>query len=163
MADPSNPQDRKPRDGDAGPDRAADLAAGDTPQFRPGDRFWPYAQLAEEPSDEELSRLDGDLQEALLEHPTRRPFSYTVVFASCDAPEFDQALELARTSSEYVDAGPSERLRHRARFKPQQVVAMHKLWELIGPLTTCDVLIDDRPVPYARELWLPLLWYLLPR
>jgi len=25
------------------------------------------------------------------------------------------------------------------------------------------VLIDDRPVPYARELWLPLLWHLLPR
>jgi hypothetical protein len=25
------------------------------------------------------------------------------------------------------------------------------------------VLIDDRPVPYARELWLPLVWFLLPR
>jgi hypothetical protein len=24
-------------------------------------------------------------------------------------------------------------------------------------------LIDDRPVPYARELWLPLVWFLLPR
>jgi hypothetical protein len=23
------------------------------------------------------------------------------------------------------------------------------------------VLIDDRPVPYARELWLPLLWFLI--
>jgi len=21
------------------------------------------------------------------------------------------------------------------------------------------VLIDDRPVPYTRELWLPLLWF----
>jgi hypothetical protein len=25
------------------------------------------------------------------------------------------------------------------------------------------VLIDERPLPFARELWLPLLWYLLPR
>ena len=25
------------------------------------------------------------------------------------------------------------------------------------------VLIDDRPVPYARELWLPLVWFLIPR
>jgi hypothetical protein len=23
------------------------------------------------------------------------------------------------------------------------------------------VLIDDRPVPYARELWLPLIWFLI--
>ena len=26
-----------------------------------------------------------------------------------------------------------------------------------------EVLIDDRPVPFARELWLPLVWFLLPR
>ena len=26
-----------------------------------------------------------------------------------------------------------------------------------------EVLIDDRPVPYARELWLPLVWFLIPR
>jgi hypothetical protein len=24
-----------------------------------------------------------------------------------------------------------------------------------------DVLIDDRPVPYTRELWLPLMWFLI--
>jgi hypothetical protein len=24
-----------------------------------------------------------------------------------------------------------------------------------------EVLIDDRPVPYARELWLPLFWFLI--
>jgi len=24
-------------------------------------------------------------------------------------------------------------------------------------------LIDDRPLPFARELWLPLLWFLIPR
>jgi hypothetical protein len=23
------------------------------------------------------------------------------------------------------------------------------------------VLIDDRPLPYARELWLPLVWFLI--
>jgi hypothetical protein len=25
------------------------------------------------------------------------------------------------------------------------------------------VLVDDRPIPYARELWLPLIWFLIPR
>jgi hypothetical protein len=33
----------------------------------------------------------------------------------------------------------------------------------VGRFPMSEVLIDDRPVPYARELWLPLLWYLLPR
>ena len=30
-----------------------------------------------------------------------------------------------------------------------------------APLPSCEVLIDDRPIPYARELWLPLVWFLL--
>jgi len=133
-----------------------------TPEFRPGDRFWPYAQLQEEPSDEELAKLDGDLLEALLEKPPARPFTYTVVFAPFDAPEYEQAVDLAKSSGDYQESGKGPGFRHRARFSPGQVVVMHRLWEMITGKTSCDVLIDDRAVPYARELWLPLLWYLLP-
>ena len=154
MADSVEHPDRQPL--------PQDVAAGETPQFRPGDRFWPYAQLAEEPSDAELGRLDADLQDALMENPPRRPFSYTVVFAPFDAPEYELAVALARADSDYLETGSGPSLRHRARFRPDQVVTMHRLWELVGPNTVNDVLVDDRPVPYARELWLPLLWYLLP-
>jgi hypothetical protein len=31
----------------------------------------------------------------------------------------------------------------------------------VSGLTDSEVLIDDRPVPYARELWLPLVWFLI--
>jgi hypothetical protein len=24
-----------------------------------------------------------------------------------------------------------------------------------------EVLVDDQPVPYAKELWLPLVWFLI--
>ena len=34
---------------------------------------------------------------------------------------------------------------------------------LVRRVEHADVLIDDRPVPYARELWLPLIWFLIPR
>jgi hypothetical protein len=139
------------------------IVAGETPRFRPGDRLWPYEQLAEEPSIEELGRLDADLQDALMENPPRRPFSYTVVFAPFETPEYAQAVELARSCSDYVETGTGARLRHRARFTLDQTEPMHRLWDLVGPYTGSDVLVDDRPVPYARELWLPLLWYLLPR
>ena len=35
------------------------------------------------------------------------------------------------------------------------------LFEIVDRFDTTDVLIDDRPVPYARELWLPLVWLLI--
>jgi len=133
------------------------------PEFRPGERFWPYAQLEEEPSDEELARLDGDLREALLEHPPARPFSFTIVFAPFTGPVYRQAVDLARATSDYAETGAGPSLRHRARFTADRAAALHRLWELIDRETAAEVLVDDRPVPYARELWLPLLWYLLSR
>ena len=149
---------------DQGPsEHGSDTAAEATPPVRPGDRFWPYARLAEEPSDEELARLDPDLQEALYENPPDRPFSCTVVFAPFEGPLYQQAVDLARASSDYLETGTETGRRHRARFTSRQVEALHRLWALIESNTTTEVLVDDRPLPYARELWLPLLWYLLPR
>jgi hypothetical protein len=43
------------------------------------------------------------------------------------------------------------------------VLALRDLWQIVGGFDESAVLVDDRPVPYARELWLPLLWYLIPR
>ena len=133
------------------------------PRFRPRDQFWPYADLEEEPSDEELARLDPDLQAALLEHQPARPFSCSLVFAPFDGPDYATAVALAKSSSEYLETGNGEGLRHRARFTPDRVSALRDLWQIVGRLDASEVLIDDRPVPFARELWLPLLWHLLPR
>jgi hypothetical protein len=133
------------------------------PEFRPRDQFWPYADLEEEPSDEELARLDPDLQAALYEQPPERPFSFTVVFAPFDGPDYARSVELARASSDYLEVGKGDDLRHRARFTPDGVLALRDLWQVVGRFNTSEVLIDDRPLPYARELWLPLLWYLIPR
>ena len=49
------------------------------------------------------------------------------------------------------------------RDRPDDALALRDLYQIVGDRPGTDVLIDDRPVPYARELWLPLLWYLLPR
>jgi len=133
------------------------------PRFRPREQFWPYASLEEEPSDEELARLDPDLQDALYDRPVSRPFSFTIVFAPFDGYECERAVELAQRTSDYLQSGTGDRLRHRARFRPDQVLALRDLWQIVGSQPSADVLLDDRPVPYARELWLPLLWYLIPR
>jgi len=146
----------------AGP-QPPDVQQEPEPKFRPRDQFWPYADLEEEPSDEELARLDPDLQAALLENPPARPFSCTLVFAPFEGADYAAAVALAKAGPDYLETGKGEALRHRARFTPDRVSALRDLWQLVARSDTSEVLIDDRPLPYARELWLPLLWYLLPR
>src|SRR5205809_7491406 len=76
-----------------------DPVSSDPPKHRPLERFWPYADLPEQPTDEELAALDPDLHDALF--GTRpHPFSITLVFPPLDTPAFATALELARASAE---------------------------------------------------------------
>ena len=134
---------------------------GGVSEYRPSDRFWPYVDVAEEPSDEELALLDPDLREILLGDTSARPFSVTIVFPPFDGPDYDRAVEAAQASTGYRVTGLGSAMRHRARFLPPAALRLRTLFELVGPLDACEVLVDDRPVPYARELWLPLFWFLI--
>jgi hypothetical protein len=134
----------------------------DPPKFRPLERFWPYAELPEQPTDEEMAALDPDLHEALF-GSSGRPFSVTLVFPSLDLPQFDHALELARNAVEFRETGSGEAHRYRVRFLPSDAERLRDVFHVVGVSDATEVLIDDRPVPYARELWLPLLWFLIPR
>jgi hypothetical protein len=129
---------------------------------RPLERFWPYAEHPEHPTSEELAALDPDLHAALF-GPRNLPFSFTIVFAPFAGENYTRAVEMARRSAEYREVGTGEALRHRARFFPGDALQLRDLFELTGPHPGTEVLIDDRPVPYARELWLPLVWFLLLR
>lgn len=134
----------------------------DTPKHRPVERFWPYAELPEQPTAEELAALDPDLHEALFGSQAR-PFSITLVFPNLDVAGFDRALELARGAAEYREIGVGEFHRHRVRFHSTDALRLRDLFQIVGVSDLTEVLIDDRPVPFARELWLPLVWFLLPR
>ena len=129
--------------------------------YRPSDRFWPYVDVAEEPSNEELALLDPDLREILLGDTSDRPFSVTVVFPQFGGPDYERAVELAQVSTGYRVTGSGSAMRHRARYLPSEALRLRTLFELVGALDSCEVLVDDRPVPYARELWLPLFWFLI--
>jgi len=132
----------------------------DVPEYRPVERFWPYLELPEQPTDEELARLDPALAEVLFGTPPR-PFSVSLEFPPFDGPDYARALELARASAEYLEIGTGETVRHRARFFPSDARRLRDLFQIVSRFDACDVLIDDRPVPYARELWLPLMWLLI--
>ena len=136
--------------------------AADTPKHRPLERFWPYADLPEQPTEAELIAIDPDLQDALF-GAKPRPFSITLAFPKLDVPHFDRALELARRSAEFREVGTGASHRYRARFLPTDAAQLKDLFEIVGRSDATEVLIDDRPLPYARELWLPLVWFLLHR
>jgi hypothetical protein len=134
----------------------------DPPKYRPTERFWPYAELAQQPTAEELAAIDPDLHEALY-GVQPRPFSISLVFPVLDVPEFEKALELARGAAEFRETGVGEARRYRVRFWSSDPERLRDVFEIVGPSDATEVLIDDRPVPYARELWLPLVWFLLER
>lgn len=125
---------------------------------RPLERYWPYVEKPEEPTAEELAALDPDLH-ATLFGKRDLPFSITLVFPPFDGPTYQQAVDKARVSAEYRELGEGADRRHRARFFSNDARRLKDLFELISPVQGVEVLIDDRPVPYSRELWLPLLWF----
>src|SRR4029450_12394506 len=112
------------------------------PDYRPVERFWPYVDLPEQPTDEELARLNPELAEALFGRP-RRPFSGSVEFAPLEGPDAARALELARASAEYVEIRSGSSLRYRARFYPQDAIQLRHLFDLVGALDSTYSLVDD--------------------
>lgn len=131
------------------------------PTHRPLERFWPYAELSEAPSDEELAALHPELREALFGSPAR-PFSITLEFPAFESDTFAKAIELAQASDEFQELTTGGTTRYRARFySTEDPIRLRNLYELVGGVPESQVLIDDRPLPFARELWLPLVWCLI--
>ena len=133
----------------------------DRPDYRPVERFWPYADLAEEPDDEELARLHPELKSVLFGTPAL-PFSMSLAFPAFEGEAYAQAVERARRADESTEFETGGQTIHRARFYPGVRAAdLRDLYELVGGVPGSEVLVDDRLVPYARELWLPLVWFLI--
>ncbi len=135
----------------------------ETPKYRPVERFWPYADLPEQPTDEELASLDPELHDALFGSTTPQPFSITLVFPALDDPDFSRALDLSRGAAEYRETGSGASHRYRVLFWPADAERLHQVFEIVGRADATEVLIDGRPVPYARQLWLPLVWFFIQR
>ena len=73
----------------------------------PLDRFWPYVDVPELPTDEELAALDPDISEVLFGR-TDRAFSITVSFPCFEGAHYEQALRLAESAAEYSCVGNGE-------------------------------------------------------
>ena len=79
-----------------------------------------------------------------------------------DAEEAVRRIESIATEHSTSEPGPGQR-RHRTTFSLAQVEEFHELYHLIEVSTGSaerELLLNDRRVPLARELWLPLIWTL---
>jgi len=143
------------------PQKIPDRVLPDAPATRPLERFWPYTDLAEEPSEDELAKLDPDLREAIY-GPLNLPFSVSLRFPAFEGERYERAVHLARASDEYSETESEGRRWHRARFfTHDRPMRLRDLYLIVATVPDNEVLINDRRVPYARELWLPLVWLLI--
>ena len=138
-----------------------DRVLPDQPVHRPLDRFWPYADLSEQPSEQELAALHPELREAIF-GASSLPFSVTLSFPKFEGEAYSVALERSAAADERKDVGTGPTFRHLATFFPgERPLRLRDLYEVVGGVPGCEVLIDGKPAPYARELWLPLIWFLI--
>ncbi|HUK35134.1 MAG TPA: hypothetical protein VLV86_14540 [Vicinamibacterales bacterium] len=131
------------------------------PKVGPLESFWPYADLPEQLSAEEQAALDPDLYEAMYGRRPDRPFSITLVFPALDVPGFSHALEVARQSSEFRQTGEGQLTRYQARFQVRDAARLRDVFNVVGRSPQTEILVDDRALPYGRELWIPLVGFFI--
>lgn len=110
--------------------------------------------------------LTPELAAALYPDQTASPFRITMVYPELtgESGRAARGLEEAAVAHRVETARtPREAPRHRATFSLRQVEEFHELYHLAeraSGAAAIDLLLNDKTVPLARELWLPLLWTL---
>ena len=84
-------------------------------------------------------------------------FSITLVFPALDDPAFPGALDLARQSSDFRDAGTGREARYRATFHVRDAARLLDVFYVVRQSHLLEILVNDQHVPYGRELWIPLV------
>jgi hypothetical protein len=111
--------------------------------------------------EEDISHLSDEMADVLYPGRRKRPFRIGVSFEAFGGPNYPRALELARRSPVYRETHAGGRQVHYAAFDSTAADTLRVLFEIVGPITGTEVLVDGKKVPYAHELWLPLFWLFL--
>ena len=116
-----------------------------------------------EEEEEDISHLKDRMKEILYPKRYNPSFSVTLVFPPDKSPHYSEAIEIAKISPYYYTTGEDRFLRHYAKFDVSQVETLYHLHELLETFKNAyEVYINDKMLPYARGLWLPLMWIFLP-
>jgi hypothetical protein len=106
----------------------------------------------------DISHLSDEMAERLYPGRRPRPFLIGVSFAAFEGQEYDRAVALARQSPAYREETGRDGGVHHAAFDAGAARTLRDLFELVKGRPGTEVLVDGKKVPYAHELWLPLVW-----
>ena len=112
-----------------------------------------------EREEEDISHLDPRMLEILYPERAPRDFTITVVFGPSEDSGYGDAVTLAERSVRYRCEGTDRSLRHYATYTIDQVDDLHNLFSRVSNYPSCEILVKDKKVPCAREMWLPLFWF----
>jgi hypothetical protein len=114
-------------------------------------------------AEEDISHLSDEMADILYPGRRKRPFRMGLVFDAFEEASYPRALELARRSPVYKEVQEGSRARHHAAFDAGAAEVFRDLFQLVGHRPGTEVLVDNKKVPYARELWMPLYFIHLSR
>lgn len=101
-----------------------------------------------------------DKLDTILQPSTQaKEFKVTLEFGYKTSPRYAKAVDLARRMPTYREDGSGEWIKHAATFSPADVEELFQLFNLIHDWDTTEVLVNHKKLPYAHQLWLPLMWF----
>lgn len=99
------------------------------------------------------------LQDILHPSTTADNFTITVKFGYKVSPKYEKAVDLARRMPTYRETGNGEWIEHSADFTPEDVEELFLLFNLVHNWDKTEVLVNHKRLPYAHQLWVPLMWF----
>jgi hypothetical protein len=108
--------------------------------------------------EEDISALPDEMADLLYPGRRPRPFRVTLAFDAFAGPDYPRARDLARGADVHSEMPSPAGVRHEAAFETSHARDLRALFAIVGPLPGTEVRVDGKLVPYARELWLPLMW-----
>jgi hypothetical protein len=114
------------------------------------------------PEEQDISHLSDEMADILYPGRRPRPFRMGIAFDAFEGGEYHRAIELAKKSPVYREITDQGSLRHYGAFDVGGADDFRNLFLLVGQRAGTDVLVDNKKVPYARELWMPLYFIHLP-
>ncbi|MCU0241939.1 MAG: hypothetical protein MUF51_05900 [Vicinamibacteria bacterium] len=106
----------------------------------------------------DISHLSDEMAEVLYPGRRKKPFRISVVFDAFPGESYERALEIARAASAYREEPTADGPRHHATFVTEQANKLRNLFVIVGSLPGTEILVNEQRAPYAREIWLPLMW-----
>jgi hypothetical protein len=107
---------------------------------------------------DELAAQDK-LSDILTPSTAAKTFRITVSFGYRMTADYKKALAIAKRNPTYTEEGDGEWIRHSAVYTPAEVEDLFQLFNIVHDWESTEILVNHKKLPYAHELWLPLMWF----